>query len=227
MRARLLIASGRARRGGGGDRRASRASRGSSSTSPRRACALARGRAGRGGRDRSPRRGAGESHARRRRRRVRARCEAIAHDEAGEPGAAARALEHGARPGRGQPPPLAVPGARAAHGGRCCARQIRSGTAHRAIVGELLDLFADRAPAARNVARCWSRCPTASRRSCATCRRRSPTARSPPSCSSRPTRSRRTCAASTASSTSPAGARPSSARATYGSSPAARCGSRR
>jgi len=31
-------------------------------------------------------------------------------------------------------------------------RQIRAGTAHRAIVGELLDLFADREPATRNVA---------------------------------------------------------------------------
>jgi len=31
-------------------------------------------------------------------------------------------------------------------------RQIRAGTAHRAIVGELLEVFADRAPASRNVA---------------------------------------------------------------------------
>ena len=61
--------------------------------------------------------------------------------------------------------------------------------------------------------RCSSRSASASARSCATCRRRSPTARSPPSCSSPPTRSRRTCAASTASSTSPAGARPSTAPA--------------
>ena len=31
-------------------------------------------------------------------------------------------------------------------------RQIRAGTAHRAVVGDLLDAFADRAPVSRNVA---------------------------------------------------------------------------
>ena len=50
-----------------------------------------------------------------------------------------------------EPPPLGVPRARAPDGGRCCKRQIRAGTAHRAIVGELLDTFADRAPVSRHV----------------------------------------------------------------------------
>jgi LuxR family maltose regulon positive regulatory protein len=80
----------------------------------------------------------------------RALLEAIARDEAGEPVAAARALELGlelAEATRHRWPFLEL-GRRMEE---LLRRQIRSGTAHRAIVGELLDAFADRAPAARTV----------------------------------------------------------------------------
>ena len=145
--------------------------------------------------------------------------EAIAHDEAGEPARRRRArsstrsrwpeatghrwpfLELGRRMEELLRPQIRH-GHRAPRDRRRAARRVRRPRAGRA-----------HGHAAARAAQ-----PSASRRSCATCRPRSPTARSPPSCSSRPTRSRRTCAASTASSTSPAGARPSSARATCGCS---------
>ena len=76
--------------------------------------------------------------------------EAFALDEAGEPNAAAEMLERAlalAEVNRHRWPFLEL-------GRRMEAllrRQIRSGTAHRALVGELLDAFADRAPAPHNV----------------------------------------------------------------------------
>ncbi len=76
--------------------------------------------------------------------------EAFALDEAGEPNAAAEMLERAlalAEVNRHRWPFLEL--------GRrmetLLRRQIRSGTAHRALVGELLDAFADRAPAPHSV----------------------------------------------------------------------------
>jgi LuxR family maltose regulon positive regulatory protein len=76
--------------------------------------------------------------------------EAIARAENGEPQAAARALERAlalTETNRHRWPYLEL--GRRMEG--LLRAQIRAGTAHRAIVGELLDLFADRAPAPRNV----------------------------------------------------------------------------
>ena len=76
--------------------------------------------------------------------------EAVARDAAGEATAAARALERAlerAEVSRHRWPFLEL--------GRrmetLLRQQIRVGTAHRALVGELLDAFADRAPAPRTV----------------------------------------------------------------------------
>jgi LuxR family maltose regulon positive regulatory protein len=77
--------------------------------------------------------------------------EAVARDAAGEPTAAARALEHAlalAEVNRHRWPFVEL-------GRRMEAllrRQIRAGTSHRALVGELLDAFAERAPAPHGVA---------------------------------------------------------------------------
>ncbi|MDA0136820.1 LuxR C-terminal-related transcriptional regulator [Solirubrobacter deserti] len=76
---------------------------------------------------------------------------AVAHDEAAEPQKAQRALEHAlalAERTRHRWPFIEL-GRRMED---LLKRQIRAGTAHRAIVGELLDTFADRAPVARHVA---------------------------------------------------------------------------
>ncbi len=80
----------------------------------------------------------------------RAALEALARDEAGDPQGAARALEAAlelAEETRHRWPFLEL--------GRrmetLVRNQIRVGTAHRAVVGELLDAFADRAPASRTV----------------------------------------------------------------------------
>ena len=77
--------------------------------------------------------------------------EAIARDEAGEPAAAARAVEDGLALAEvnGHRWPFLELGRRMEE---LLRRQIRAGTAHRAVVGELLDAFADRAPVSRNVA---------------------------------------------------------------------------
>jgi LuxR family maltose regulon positive regulatory protein len=75
---------------------------------------------------------------------------ALAHAENGDPQAAVAALERAlalAEVNRHRWPFLEL-GRRMED---LLRAQIRAGTAHRAIVGELLDLFADRAPAARNV----------------------------------------------------------------------------
>jgi LuxR family maltose regulon positive regulatory protein len=75
---------------------------------------------------------------------------AVAHDEAGDAAASMRALERGLELSElthHRWPFLEV--GRRMDG--MLRRQIRQGTAHRAIVGELLDLFADRAPVARAV----------------------------------------------------------------------------
>ena len=75
---------------------------------------------------------------------------ALAHDEAGEPGKAQRTLELAlalAETNRHRWPFLEL-GRRMED---LLKRQIRAGTAHRAIVGELLDTFADRAPVSRHV----------------------------------------------------------------------------
>ena len=80
----------------------------------------------------------------------RAVLEAVAHDEAGEPAAAARALEEAlalVEVNRHRWPFLEL-GRRMEE---LLRRQIRVGTAHRAVVGELLDAFADRAPVSRTV----------------------------------------------------------------------------
>ena len=76
--------------------------------------------------------------------------QAVAHDEAGDPAASARALEQALalpEPSRHRWPFVDV--GRRMDG--MLRRQIRKGTAHRAIVGELLDVLADRAPVARTV----------------------------------------------------------------------------
>jgi LuxR family maltose regulon positive regulatory protein len=76
---------------------------------------------------------------------------AIAHAENGEPHKAARALEEAlalAEGNRHRWPFIELGRPMEA----LLRDQIRSGTAHRAIVGELLDAFADRAPATRHVA---------------------------------------------------------------------------
>jgi LuxR family maltose regulon positive regulatory protein len=76
---------------------------------------------------------------------------AVAHDESGDAPASMRALEQALELSElthHRWPFLEI-------GRRMDAmlrRQLRQGTAHRAIVGELLDVFADRAPAARTVA---------------------------------------------------------------------------
>jgi len=75
---------------------------------------------------------------------------ALAHAENGEPQAAAAALEGAlalAEVNRHRWPFLEL-GRRMED---LLRGQIRSGTSHRAVVGELLDAFADRAPAARTV----------------------------------------------------------------------------
>jgi LuxR family maltose regulon positive regulatory protein len=77
--------------------------------------------------------------------------EAVAHDEAGDPAAAARAVEDGLTlvEVNGHRWPFLELGRRMEE---LLRRQIRTGTAHRAVVGELLDAFADRAPVSRTVA---------------------------------------------------------------------------
>jgi LuxR family maltose regulon positive regulatory protein len=75
--------------------------------------------------------------------------EAVAWDEARDPRSAARALEQAlalAEVTRHRRPFLEL----GRHVEQLLRQQIRAGTAHRAIVGELLDTFADRAPAARH-----------------------------------------------------------------------------
>jgi LuxR family maltose regulon positive regulatory protein len=76
---------------------------------------------------------------------------AVANDQAGEPAAASRALDEALeiaeRTGHRWP---FIDGGRRIEA--LLRQQIRAGTAHRAVVGELLDAFADRAPAPRSVA---------------------------------------------------------------------------
>jgi LuxR family maltose regulon positive regulatory protein len=76
---------------------------------------------------------------------------ALAYDGAGEPSKAQRTLEQAlalAETSRHRWPFLEL----GRHMEELLKRQIRAGTAHRAIVGELLDTFADRAPVSRHVA---------------------------------------------------------------------------
>jgi LuxR family maltose regulon positive regulatory protein len=76
--------------------------------------------------------------------------EAVARDAAGEGAAAARALERALERAEGSRHawPFLELGRRME---TLLRQQIRVGTAHRALVGELLDAFADRAPAPRTV----------------------------------------------------------------------------
>lgn len=76
---------------------------------------------------------------------------AVATDEAGDPAAAARALEQALELAErtGHRWPFIEAGRRVE---ALLRHQIRAGTAHRSVVGELLDAFADRAPARHAVA---------------------------------------------------------------------------